>query len=290
MSMQALTQDAIVISMLLLVFSLGTRSRSGNVGYLFKQPAPVLLVRSLLAMNVLMPLVVIVLVASFDLWPAVKIALVALAVSPVPPFLPGKGAKLVADDAYVYSLLVVTSLASIVLVPLTMSLIGARINLPTPVRAGEVLRIITMTVVIPLALGSIVLRFWPGLAARLGPAASIASGVLLIIAFVPVLIAQWPVINSLIGDGTLLAGVVFTALGLLVGHVLGGPKADNRTVLALATSSRHPAIAVAIANAAFPDEKLAPAAVLLVLIVNALAAAPYTAWRKRLHLIGRRHA
>jgi BASS family bile acid:Na+ symporter len=285
MSLAAVIQLTLVTSMMLLVFAMGTRCAAGDVTYLFRKPA--LLVRSLLAMNVLMPLLVIALVSNFDLRLPVKIALVALAVSPVPPFLPGKQLKLVTNDAYVYGLLVAASLASIVLVPVTFAWIAARLGLPEHVTALDVLQIVAITAIIPLGVGMLAHRLSPAAANRIAAMANVIGSVLLVIAFIPVLIAQWPAIVSLTGDGTLLAAVVFTAVGLIVGHVLGGPDTDNRTVLALATASRHPAVAIAIANATFPDEKLAPAAVLLVLLVNILAAAPYTAWRKRLHFTGR---
>jgi bile acid:Na+ symporter, BASS family len=44
---------------------------------------------------------------------------------------------------------------------------------------------------------------------------------------------------------------------------------------------RHPAIAIAIAQANYPDQKLAPAAILLYVLVSVIAAAPYLRWTKR---------
>jgi bile acid:Na+ symporter, BASS family len=74
---------------------------------------------------------------------------------------------------------------------------------------------------------------------------------------------------------------VFVLVGLAVGHLLGGPDPEDRTVLALSTAMRHPAIAIAIAQSNFPDQKLAPAAILLYLLVSVIAAAPYLKWTKR---------
>ena len=54
-------------------------------------------------------------------------------------------------------------------------------------------------------------------------------------------------------------------------------------MLALATSSRHPAIAIAIANANFPDQKLVAPAVLLYLILSIVLAVPYLNWVKAKH-------
>ena len=280
MDIAALIRTGVLCSMMLLVLALGLRSAPGDARYLLARPS--LLVRSLLAMNVVMPLLVLWLVMTFDLRPPVKIALFALSISPVPPFLPGKQLKLPASQGYTYGLFAATALFAIVLVPLTMTWIGGRVSAGVPVSAAKVLSIVAMTVLIPLAVGIVVRHFAPGPAARVAPVADKLGSVLLIVAFIPVLIVQWPAIRSLLGDGTLLAIVAFTALGLAVGHLLGGPQPEDRSVLALASASRHPAVALAIGAASFPEQKLVPAAVLLALIVGILASAPYTAWRKRL--------
>jgi len=79
-----------------------------------------------------------------------------------------------------------------------------------------------------------------------------------------------------VGNGILVSFSVFAAAGLLVGHFLGGPDLENRSVLALATAACHPGIAVAIAHANFPDQKLAVPAVFTYTIVGAILAAPYS--------------
>ena len=88
---------------------------------------------------------------------------------------------------------------------------------------------------------------------------------------------------SMIGNGTLLALALFTIVGLAVGHWLGGDNADHRTVLALATSARHPAVALAIAGTNFQQQRDVLAVVLLYLLVGTVVAFPYVVWRKRRH-------
>src|SRR5581483_10790643 len=83
------------------------------------------------------------------------------------------------------------------------------------------------------------------------------------------------------GDGTLLAMATFVAVGLAVGHLLGGPDPADRTVLALCTATRHPGIAIVIATTMASEPTLALGAVLLFVIVNAVVSAPYVAWRRR---------
>ena len=70
-------------------------------------------------------------------------------------------------------------------------------------------------------------------------------------------------------------------VGLAAGHLLGGPDSQQRPVLALSTATRHPGIAIAIAAVNFPDQKLAPAAMLMYLLVSAVVAKPYLVWLKR---------
>jgi BASS family bile acid:Na+ symporter len=70
-------------------------------------------------------------------------------------------------------------------------------------------------------------------------------------------------------------------VGLAVGHFLGGPEHADRIALALSTACRHPAIALVIARATVPDEKLVVGAVLLYLILHVLAGVPYVALQRR---------
>lgn len=282
-----LIRDAILLSMMLLVISLGLRTGAGDAGYLFRRPP--LLIRSVLAMNIIMPVVAIWLVTVFDLRPSVKVALVALSVSPVPPFLPDKQLKLTQSQGYVYGLLVSSAVLAIVLVPATGAILqhlvarrGGADSMEHTVTLGRILQIVGLTVLLPLGIGILARHRWPERAVRLAAPLSKAGSVLLVLALVPVLLSQWPAIRSLIGDGTLLAIIVFTALGLGIGHSLGGTDPQNRTVLALATAARHPAVALAVASAVFPDQKLAPAAVLLALLVGTLASIPYSSWRGKL--------
>ena len=91
MDLAAIIPVAIRTSIFLIVFALGLGARLEDALYLFRRPAQ--LARSLLAMNVIMPVVAAALAAAFNLYPAVKIALLALAVSPLPPHTPEEAAR-----------------------------------------------------------------------------------------------------------------------------------------------------------------------------------------------------
>lgn len=273
-----LVRLALQISIFLIVLALGLRASITDATSIFREPR--MLLRSIVAMYVLMPVAVGVIVVAMDLHPAVKVALVALAISPVPPFLPGKELKLVAREryAYVYGLLAATSVLAIVVVPLAVALLEALLDRDLPVPPYTVASIVAVSVLLPLVAG-MTLRWRFPAAERLSSSINAVASIALVLVLLVLLARTWPAMLDLVGDGTLAAIAAATLIGLTIGHLLGGPASDNRTVLALATSSRHPAVALAIASGA--HQELAPAAIVLALIVSNLIAAPYVAWRKR---------
>ena len=107
------------------------------------------------------------------------------------------------------------------------------------------------------------------------------GNVMLFVSALPLAYATWPTIQSLFGNGTVLIVAAMAITGLIVGHVLGGPEPEHRTVLALSTTSRHPAVALGAAVAAGAEAKSVLAAILLYLIVAILVSIPYVAWRRR---------
>jgi bile acid:Na+ symporter, BASS family len=279
MTIANLIRFALLISTMLIVFGFGLSSTVRDATSLLRKPA--LLVRSLLAMNVLMPFFAALLAGLFALRPAIGIALIALAVSPVPPVLPGKELKLGGHSDYVFGLFRASAVLAIVLAPLTVAVIGLVFSRHVSIAPLAIAKTLALTVLVPFPLGIIARAMIPAHAERASHIAGQVGMWLLILAFTPVLIKEWPAMMTLIGNGTLLALVAFTVVGLIVGHLLGGPNPDNRTVLALATASRHPGVAATLAAAVFPEQTLVAPALLLYLVVSAIASTPYVLWRRR---------
>jgi BASS family bile acid:Na+ symporter len=268
-----------LVSSILIVFGFGLRSTMRDASALFRHP--LLLVRSLLAMNVLLPLIAALMVAMFALRPPIGIALIAVAVSPVPPFLPGQQLKLVTRQEYVLGLFGASSLLAIMVAPVSVALIGLLFTRQISIAPIAIAKIVALTVLVPFSLGMIVRRRAAALAERVSPIVGNVGIFLLVVAAVPVLLTTWSEMISLIGNGTLIALVAFTLVSLAAGHLLGGRNPDNRTILALAAATRHPGVALTIATQMFPDQHLVAPALLLYLFVSGIASAPYILWRMR---------
>jgi BASS family bile acid:Na+ symporter len=272
---------AINASMFLVVFALGLRSKLDDVTYLTRHPR--LFFRSILAMNVVMLLFAIGVIMLFDPPAPVKIALVALAVSPVPPVLPGKQFQAGGSAGYTIGLLSGAAIVSIVFVPLVIEAIGRVFGVDMHEPIGKIASVVLISIVIPLAAGIVLRHFAPEFAERIASPISMVATVLLVIAVIPVLVIAAPTFWTLVGDGVLASLVAFTLVGIAVGHFLGGPDPHNRAVLALATGTRHPGIAIAIASINFPNQKAVLSVVLFHLIIGAIVSLPYVQRHKRAH-------
>ena len=270
---------ALNVSLVLMVFGLALSSGTVRVAAILRQPG--LAARSFLAMFVVMPLVAVLVALSFDLNRELKVALLLVALSPIPPILPSKQLKTGGDPNYVFGLLALTALGAILVVPGGVALIGRVFGIELDLPYAIAAKVIGISLLLPVVVGLAVARAAPALAAKIARPVSIAGLVLLVAAFLPLLWKIWGAITGEMHNFTLVAMIAFVAVGLLTGHLLGGPQPGNRTTLALATATRHPGVALAIMQALDPaDHSVAPV-VLLYLLVSVVASAPYVVWCKR---------
>jgi BASS family bile acid:Na+ symporter len=279
MSAQELVKLGLQASIFLTVLGVGLDATWQDATHLLRKPG--LLVRSLLSMFVLTPLLCVGVALVSHLPPAIKVALVALAISPVPPFVTKKELMAGGHGAYVVSLVSLSAMLSIVFVPTVTSLFAQWFSHAAEIAPGKVAQIVLMTILVPLFLG-IVLRTMLGeRAVKAARPVGLTGVALLLVVVVPLLVRLWPLISSFIGDGTVVSLAVIALVATLIGHLLGGPDSGDRTVLGLSTSARHPAVAITVATSAYPEGKLALGAVLLYVLVVTLVTVPYVIWCKR---------
>jgi BASS family bile acid:Na+ symporter len=200
---------------------------------------------------------------------------------PTPPILPKKALKAGGTEAYTIGLLVAAAALSIIVIPLSMEMFERVTGVSLVMRASSVATLVLTTILAPLLVGMAVRTVAHASADRMARPIGVLASVLLMVSAVPILIGLAGTVFSVITDGTVLSLAAFALAGLIIGHVLGGPEPDNRPVLALATASRHPAVALAIAHANFPEQRLAAAEVFLYLILSGILSALYLSWVKR---------
>jgi Predicted Na+-dependent transporter len=264
-------------SLFLVVLSFGLHIRMEDILYLFRRPWQ--LAKSLISIFVVMLIFAIVVDRIFNLHGVVEIALIALALSPVPPLIPNRLLKAGGGVSFTFGLLAAVSLLSIIIVPGIIRIMVAVFGLQVNFSESAVLKTIATGIVIPIVIGMIIRYFIPAserFAGKLGKIGMIVA----VLGLLPILLALLPFMWTVIGNGTILAIIGFAVVGMIAGHLLGGPEPQDRTVLAIATSARHPAIAIALAgaNAGDADIKLVAAVVVLYALISVLVSIPYIKW------------
>lgn len=263
-----------------LVLTVGLRSGSGALVYVLRRPG--LLFKAILAVEIIPPVAAAALIWLLPLEPVVKAGIMLMAISPVPPLVPGQELGIGARKEYAYGIYFSMALLTIVAVPLVFDfaarLFGHGRTLPFHLIASTV----ATGVLIPLTLGAIIRMLAPDFAYRAATWVYRLSMVLVVIVFLPILASIWPAMRDLIGNGAVIAMAVLTVITLAGGHLLGGPADLDRATLAVAASVRHPGIAMLIANTAFEDKRVT-AAVLLYLLVSMVVGVFYKQWFKRTH-------
>lgn len=262
------------LSLGLLVMASGMASSRGQLLYVLVRPK--LLLRAIIAIDVVP---VIAAIAIVWLFPGISLsaraAIILMAVSPVPPLVPGKAFKFGGEADYVYGLQNAMALLAIITVPLLGTLVAGLYQSDAYFPVGVVARNILTGVVVPLAIGLVIGRWLArDFAHRAAPILAQIANVLVLIAFIPVLAASWHQIAGLIGDGTVLAMALVVAIATLGGHLLGAAKGSQPTTLAFAAAMRHPGIALALATANHADKGIS-AGVLLFMLVGLVVLVPY---------------
>jgi BASS family bile acid:Na+ symporter len=159
MTLAGTVSVALTVSLFVLVFVLGTKARFDDLTFLLRHPW--LLARSILAMNILLLAVAVAASRVFNLDPAIKIALVTLAVSPVPPLLPGKQISAGGSAHYAIGLLVAGAIVAIFLVPLSIEAMEYAFPFELRIAPSKVLSVVVLSIFTPLVLGTIVARLAP---------------------------------------------------------------------------------------------------------------------------------
>jgi len=260
-----------------MILAVGMGATFTDVVYLWRRPA--LLLRSVLAMYVLVPLAAFVLAEFLPLAPGVRVALLVLAVSAGAPLVPRR--LRVGGSPYAFSLVVTSSLLAVVLVPVWIALLSRHFGVATvgPAEVAAVLaRAFLLPLVIGILLGMTLRATVPAITQRTADAVFALAAMVLAVATLLLVADQWQVFMEVRGPG-IVALVALTVIAVAVGHVLGGPEPDDRTALAIACCTRHIGVAVILATTF-----RGPRAVVLLavyLVVASLVSIPYLRWRRR---------
>jgi BASS family bile acid:Na+ symporter len=262
----------IKVSIAALIFATGLGSTMADLTYLWRRPAQ--LVRSLLAMYVVVPIAVSLLAKALGLPGPARLAIFVLAISAGAPLLPRKLSNL-GREGYVFSLVVISSLVAVVTVPAWMELLGRVVGREASLDPWAVARLIAKAFLAPLAAGMVLHYLLPRTAEKVSDAILKVAGAVLAIAALTLLVMARSLLFQ-VGLVSLLALAGTAVVALAIGHLMGGPDPGDRKALAVSCATRHVGLAM-LAASVVPGAQTT-ALVLVYLLAAACVTIPYLKW------------
>jgi BASS family bile acid:Na+ symporter len=273
----------ITLTIFSLMLALGVNHSFQELISLWRRPG--LLLRSLVAVVCLVPLVVVLLLWVFDLPRVAAAGLALLAAAPGAPLTYKRSQMAGGEPAYTASLQLTLALLAVGITPGILALFHALFKLAIEeVTLFQVARQVAQVTFLPVLLGLSLQQFAPRLAEVLRKPVSMLANILFILLqlMLVLLLTLAPKLRAMLHVGWLpvLAILLMAAVSLAIGHLLGGPRRDQRSALATACIARNVGLALFIAGLSDYGRHLIPI-ILTYMILGGLLAVPYAVWSKR---------
>ena len=266
-----LLQKAIPVAMLVFVLSsmlaMGLGLTVGEIVAPLRNAR--LVVLSLLVNFVLMPLGALALADVLRLDQPLGVGLLLLGAAAGAPFLPKLAQIAKGNLAFGVGLMVLLMVVTVGYLPLVLPLLlpGVTVN------PAQIARSLFLLMLLPLAGALAVKAYFADVAARTKPLLDRLSNLGLIVLVLLITVANVNNVLAVFGTRGILAGLLFIAIGFVIGWLLGGPDTSTRRVLALGTAQRNIAAALVVGSQSFSDPKVV-VMVVVVAIVSLLILMP----------------
>ncbi|MBX9256695.1 sodium:proton symporter [Desmonostoc muscorum CCALA 125] len=208
-----------------------------------------LVISSLLANFVLVPLFVYLLLQIVHLSEPLRDGLLIMAVASGPPALPKLAHIVKGNIAFSVGLMMLLMLGTIVYMPIVLPLVveGVQIN------SWEIAKPLLLMMVTPLVIGLFIKAKFAAIAPTIRPILFKLSNAGLLLGLVVRLAIHTNDIISLLKTGAIFVCAVFILFSFTVGYLLGGPGIDTQRVLGVGTAQRNFAAALLVGTSNFED-------------------------------------
>jgi bile acid:Na+ symporter, BASS family len=228
-----------------------------------------LVLLALLANFVLMPLCAMVLARMLRLEEPFGVGLILLGSAAGAPFLPKLAQLAKGNLAFAVGAMVLLMVVTVGYLPLVLPLLLPGVSVDPSKIAGS----LVLLMLFPLAIGLAAKAYYGSLAARAKPILDWISNVSLILLVILITAANVDKVLQVFGTFGILAGLLFIAIGVAVGWLLGGSDVDIKRVMALGAGQRNIAAALVVASQSFNDPKVV-VMVIVVAIVGLIVLMP----------------
>jgi len=258
------------------MFDLGLAIVPSEFRWVTQRPA--LMAKALFSVVVAVPAIAWLVARIFEIPRPAEIGIMLMAIAPGAPVALRRSLGAGGHRSFAPALQIAVAVTAIGSLPLSVAAFDEYYAGQATVDPRQLARQVFFAQLLPLALGMLVVRQWPAIAARIEPALRKAGSLLLMLLAALALI---DVYQTVIGAGWRVGAaiVTITVLAMAVGHALGGPEPATRTATAISSAARNGGLALLTAalNNASPA---IVASVLAYFVVSAFTIVPYVFWRR----------
>jgi len=206
-----------------------------------------LLVLSLVANFVVVPILVLLIVRFLPLSEGLQIGLILVGLAAGAPFLPKLVQVAKGNMAFTAGLMVLLMVVTVVYLPIVLPFVlkGVQIS------PWEIAKSLILLMLIPLAIALFIRARYQEAAIGLIPTMTMATNLSLVVLFIGYFVAYFSEIIGVVGTGGILAAIILIIGAAVVGFLMGGKSMDTKKVLALGTGQRNLAAAFAVATSNF---------------------------------------
>jgi len=252
MTLATLVNALTVAGLVAVMLSMGLKVRFGEVTASVRNVRLVLL--SVVANFVLVPLATIGVLSLFDANPMVSVGFLILAVCPGAPVGPPFAAIARGDVPSAIGQMVVLAGLSALLSPALLGMLLGRLLSASELQIDylAIVRTLLMAQILPLAVGLAIHHRLPKLAERAAKPIGLVANLLLVVVVVMLLMKEYETL-ALIRLRGWSGMVLLLAASLAIGWVCGGPGRPTRKALAVTTGAHNAAVALVIVSKNFAD-------------------------------------
>jgi predicted Na+-dependent transporter len=206
-----------------------------------------LIIMSLVANFILVPILTLLIVGIIPLSEGLKIGLILVGFAAGAPFLPKLVQVAKGDMAFTAGLMVLLMVITIVYLPIVLPFVltGVQVN------PWEIAKSLILLMLIPLGIALFIRARYDEIAKGLVPTMTMAANLSLAAMFIGYFVGYFDVTYGVIGTGGILVSILLVIGAVIIGYLLGGKDRNNKKVLALGTGQRNLAAAFAIASSNF---------------------------------------
>jgi len=276
--MPGVIRTGLPIALMALMFAQGLLLVPGEQLAFFKR-RPWLMLRSLAAVLVLVPLAALAIILSLKPSPAVGVGLAILASSPAAPFQLMNIVKRGGNRPYLSAMHLSLALLALVTVPATLDLFATALGFRAEISLVALSRMVGLLILLPVGAGILIRTYRPAIAGRIAPGASRVAELVLYVLLIPVLVMNSGAVLE-IPPWSYFVMAMFIGVNLAIGHLLGPNDPGERISLAMECGARNIGLALTTGALNFSQEE-ALAVFIPYIFLFVIISTAYLTWRKK---------